>query len=1116
MVRCSLYGSGGIGIFVHYRLLSVFNVDILDDSDECMLWLKLASKVSDFVLCLCMCYLPPKKSLHGNGGDVFYNTLLSQIYSYQNEGLICVCGDLNSRCGDLSDYIEGVDDIPRRECIDTEENEYGDLLIDFLVNTNMCMLNGRLSGKNDFTFIKTTGKSVVDFTLVPHEQLQFYSDFNVLTMTGAIRKHRLLPPDVLPDHSLLTWDLLLPQSDIDQMNMCQNMVDDGEINKQERFVIKSVPDDFLEGNLQRVQETIARIEQSIADEQGVNETYDEFVNLIVSEMKEKFPLCRNSVKKYKSKSMYKPYWNEELQEQWDSVEKCEELWKKCTSTTNRKRQLKAAFCQERKTFDTMNRKFKRKYQKEQQDALLNDFNQNTRDFWRKIGKLGIHQDRKIKIPWEIVDSDGQSDFDKRNVLNRWSCDFKNLFTGIGNDNFDENHLQHVKTSLQNDSWPENVPDTEQLNIDITLEEVQKAVYHAKLRKATGIDSIPAEVLKNPTCISLLHKLVNYCFHSGCVPAQWKQGIINPIPKGTGKDNRVPLNYRGITLISVPCKIYCDILNRRLVKWLEENQVIVDEQNGYRKKRSCEDHLYSLYSVINNRKLAKQSTYVCFVDAAKAFDNVNRDCLWYKLQMCGIRGKILGAIKSLYDGVKCAVRINDSLSPWFDVLCGVKQGCVISPTLFSIYINDLASEIKALNCGVKCDQIESSLFLFADDIALVAPTEDALQQMLNCLNSWCNKWRLNLNKDKTKIVHYRPVSSPESQYEFKCGDFIVEHVSKYKYLGLWLDQHLTMDIAASEIAKSASRALGVLISKFHATGGMDYKVFNALYDSLVQPILNYGAGIWGTKHHRLIKTVQHRASKFFIGVRDKTNNVAALGEMGWSSALSQQHMQVFRLWIRLKTKPDGGMCKEIHNWSLRRPGRTWEKNVKTLAEKYDVWGKLENFSGEHPKLMIKHVEQCVKEKDHMDWYYELWKDKNNVLNGNKLRTYRLHKERLEPEPYLLQNIPRYRYRVLSKLRCGTLPLAIETGRYQMPSIPLNERICKFCDHNVIESEIHFLIQCPFYDDLRYNVFNIMHNKTDFNVPAQSKYILLMTDTNIQVSLVNMCYNMFSRRKRHQLT
>ena len=131
-------------------------------------------------------------------------------------------------------------------------------------------------------------------------------------------------------------------------------------------------------------------------------------------------------------------------------------------------------------------------------------------------------------------------------------------------------------------------------------------------KAVGIDEIPSEILRNETGIDLLYSIIKYCFSEGHVPQEWITSVIMPIPK----PKTDPLTYRPISLISVPCKIYAGILNKRLSTWLERNDILAEEQNGFRKNRSCVDHLHALTSIVKNRKIRKKDTFVCFIDAKK--------------------------------------------------------------------------------------------------------------------------------------------------------------------------------------------------------------------------------------------------------------------------------------------------------------------------------------------------------------------------------------------------------------------------------------------------------------------------------------------------------------------
>ena len=119
--------------------------------------------------------------------------------------------------------------------------------------------------------------------------------------------------------------------------------------------------------------------------------------------------------------------------------------------------------------------------------------------------------------------------------------------------------------------------------------------------------------------------------------------------------------------------------------LDDSDVLHDEQNGFRKERSTIDHLSSLTTIIETRKLKKISTFVAFVDFKKAYDWINRNLLFKKLESIGLSTKMLNAIFSLYNKVQSCVRINGNLTEWFDVNCGLKQGCILSPILFDIYI-----------------------------------------------------------------------------------------------------------------------------------------------------------------------------------------------------------------------------------------------------------------------------------------------------------------------------------------------------------------------------------------------------------------------------------------------
>ena len=225
------------------------------------------------------------------------------------------------------------------------------------------------------------------------------------------------------------------------------------------------------------------------------------------------------------------------------------------------------------------------------------------------------------------------------------------------------------------------------------------------------------------------------------------------------------------------KLYTSILNTRIRDFMETHKLFVEEQNGFRQNRSCEEHIFSLSSIINCRKTSGLDTFVCFVDFEKAFDKVDRDLLFIKLSSYGIKGKTLQSIKALYKNSECSMLINEYTTPWFSTSMGIKQGEIVSPTLFACFINDFATEIKLKHPGVSVGDYSCQILLFADDIALVAENENELNEMLSSVYQWCCQWRLKVSETKTKVMHFRKQRKEPSSAHFLFGDAQLELVPK---------------------------------------------------------------------------------------------------------------------------------------------------------------------------------------------------------------------------------------------------------------------------------------------------------------------------------------------------
>ena len=206
------------------------------------------------------------------------------------------------------------------------------------------------------------------------------------------------------------------------------------------------------------------------------------------------------------------------------------------------------------------------------------------------------------------------------------------------------------------------------------------------------------------------------------------------------------------------KCFTKLLNDRFVNWAQTNDKLSEAQAGFRKGYSTVDHIFTLF-VLAQKYLSKRKGrfYCLFVDFSKAFDSIPQNLLWNKLLNSGIHGNIIKTLRNMYTKLTSCVRSSDGLTNSFSCNVGTRQGCMLSPFMFIMYIDTLVKMLNDAECsGIFVNETLPNLLLlmYADDIALCADTVGRLQKQINVLEEFCLKWGMKVNMKKTKVLVFR--------------------------------------------------------------------------------------------------------------------------------------------------------------------------------------------------------------------------------------------------------------------------------------------------------------------------------------------------------------------------
>ena len=441
---------------------------------------------------------------------------------------------------------------------------------------------------------------------------------------------------------------------------------------------------------------------------------------------------------------------------------------------------------------------------------------------KKVKELAGTQKRKQ--PSTLYNSEGKIITELEERLKAWWRYVNELFT-------DERQEPNLRNG-QEDEGPE-----------ITKDEVIYALKRMRNGKSPGPDELPVELLKliEERSINTLVDLFNNIYQSGIIPQEWLLSTFVTMPK---KGNpRQCSDYRTISLMSHILKTFLKIIHTRIHRKLEID--ISDTQFGFRNGVGTREALFAL-NVMSQRCLdINQDLYICFIDYNKAFDKVRHDQVIKLLTEKNLDKRDIRIISNLYYNQKATVRVGNDMTEEIQIKRGVRQGCILSPTLFNLYSEEIINKaISNLSIGIKINGILINNLRYADDTILVAETLGDLQTLVNNIVECSEDYGLSLNIGKTKFMLITK-SSINNVLDLRAYNQTIERVTKYNYLGTMINEN---NDCAEEIKIRIEKARAVFTKMKRVFCGRDLslELKVRLMRCYVLSVLFYGVETWTMK------------------------------------------------------------------------------------------------------------------------------------------------------------------------------------------------------------------------------------------------------------------------------
>jgi hypothetical protein len=662
-------------------------------------------------------------------------------------------------------------------------------------------------------------------------------------------------------------------------------------------------------------------------------------------------------------------------------------------------------------------------------------------------------------------------------------------------------------------------DTGMLSALITAEEVNMTLRKMRNGGMTA-DRYPIELFKyaywwdpeNKVRVYLLSdtlaSIFNAVFTGGLgIPDTWRRSVIVPIYKGKG-DRNIMGNYRGISMGCGLYKIYACLLNNRLDSYCNRYNTRSESQFGFRSGMSTISAILALRHAVdkccghpNRGGLGKPLT-VCFVDFEKAFDRLDRGLIWSKLEQMGVDGSFIKAIKDIYHDTSSVIKVGDRIST--DLIkptVGVKQGCPISPLLFSLVVEDMSSR---LNNNVGEDElVQSGLsnhLMFADDTAILAAEASHTQTLVNRMENFCDEKGLKVNVDKTEVVHFHYPRMATQVTTLNYKGVPIKLSDEFVYLGVLMRGKQPAWLPSAEYAAAkANKAIWAAWNRIQALQISNIKMQLTIVKTLVMPIACYGCQVWGVDYlrtdseHHILNTPTQKVLLFILrlmsGCFSKVSRWNLLREFGIVPIQVHFLKCVIRLWNKGLDSTSTVRKTLLSDIALFCAGSNtcWTSKLFNCLTNLDAVGGL-NING----LRNMQPEQLCRFRFNEKTLVESMTNKYSFFQPDMHQCPRNCASR----GAIRVKYENWFYNPTNRLLKAFVPISLAQTlmRFKLSStqllcyshgIPRNDRHCFACDSGVIEDELHLTFECVKYRHIREDpkwieLFSVSNTITDRNL------------------------------------